>query len=75
MEKFKEYKQEIANKIISIIPYEKSKEKFENFIDLSKTIKNLGKWLVKWQMTSVDVTGIHNDEFNDKRYFLNSYYF
>ena len=42
MEKLKEFKQEIANKIISIIPHEKSKEKFKNFINTSKTIKNLG---------------------------------
>ena len=55
--------------------YEKFKQKFENFIDLSTTIKNIGKWITNWHLTSVDFTGILLNEFNTKKYCFNCIHF
>ena len=72
MEKLKRLKQEIANKIYQI--YQLIKVKFQDSINLSKTMRNLGNWDVKWYLTSVDITGIYNNQFNSKRYFLNCFH-
>ena len=55
--------------------YEKFKGKFKDFVDLSKTIKTLGKWMTECYLTSVDITGIFYNQFNKKRYILNWIHF
>ena len=69
---------EIVKKITNKINneyYERLNKKYEDFVDLSKTIKTFGKWITKWYFTSVDVTGIYHNEFNSKRYLLNCLHF
>ena len=55
--------------------YEKFKGKFKDFVDLSKTIKALGRWITKWYLTSVNINGIYYNQFNKRRYILNWIHF
>ena len=41
---------------------------FDEFINVSKTLKQVGHWLKKLTIISVDITGLYNDQFNLKRY-------
>ena len=43
---------------------------FDEFINASNTLKQVGYWLKKLTITSVDITGLYNDEFNFKRYLV-----
>lgn len=54
---------------------ETNNEGFENYINVSKTIKKVGKWLTAWRFTSVDVTGIYHNQFNKERYIKNCIHF
>lgn len=64
----------IMDIIIEIAEILNSFEPFRRFIDLSKTIKILGRWIVRCSLSSVDVTGIYYGHLHIIRYLICLFY-